>query len=118
MKICMAFIVLLFTFTCASFGQDEAVENKDVEFNNKLINISVFPIKKDLIIGAVFKDLYQPEVRKDEVIGRINDVIEKNLSMVQQIGFLLGEGASETEKMLNSIVNSFEKDNESKLKNG
>jgi hypothetical protein len=27
--------------------------------------------------------------------------------MEQKIGFLLGEGASETEKMLNSIVESF-----------
>ena len=30
-----------------------------------------------------------------------------NLEMVQKIGFLLGEGASDTEKMLNSIVESF-----------
>jgi hypothetical protein len=36
-------------------------------------------------------------------------VIEKNLEMVQKIGFLLGEGASETEKMLNSIIASYTK---------
>jgi hypothetical protein len=29
--------------------------------------------------------------------------------MVQKIGFLLGEGASETEQMLNSIVESYKK---------
>ena len=29
------------------------------------------------------------------------------IEMVQKIGFLLGEGASDTEKMLNSIVESF-----------
>jgi len=34
----------------------------------------------------------------------VTDVIDKNLSMVQKIGFLLGEGASETEQMLNSII--------------
>jgi len=37
----------------------------------------------------------------------VSDVIDKNLEMVQKIGFLLGEGASDTEKMLNSIVESF-----------
>jgi hypothetical protein len=36
-------------------------------------------------------------------------VIEKNLGMVQKIGFLLGEGASETEQMLNSIIESYRK---------
>ena len=87
---------------------DEAIENKDIIINEKLINISVFPIKKGKIAGIVFRDLYQPEIRKEELVSRINDAIEKNLNMVQQIGFLLGEGASETEKMLNSIINSFE----------
>jgi len=45
------------------------------------------------------------------VINRVNEVIEKNLQMVQQIGFLLGEGASETERMLNSIIESYQKSN-------
>jgi hypothetical protein len=36
-------------------------------------------------------------------------VIDKNLEMVQKIGFLLGEGASETEQMLNSIIESYRK---------
>jgi len=29
--------------------------------------------------------------------------------MVQKIGFLLGEGASETEQMLNSIIETYKK---------
>ena len=37
-------------------------------------------------------------------VESIQDVIDKNLAMVQKIGFLLGEGASETEQMLNSII--------------
>jgi len=91
-------------------NKDEAIDNKDVEIDDKLITLSIFPIEKGKTIGAVFKNLYQSEVRKEEVMYRINDVIEKNLGMVQQIGFLLGEGASETERMLNSIINSFEKE--------
>ncbi|MDR2010549.1 MAG: 4Fe-4S binding protein [Bacteroidales bacterium] len=95
-------------------SKNKEVDNKDIEFNDKLISITAFPIKRDRIFGAVFRDMYQPEVRKDELIERINDVIEKNLGMVQQIGFLLGEGASETERMLNSIISSFEKSNDNK----
>lgn len=90
---------------------NEAIENKDLTLNEKLMNVSVFPIRKNKIVGVVFRDLFQPEIRKEEVVNRINDVIEKNLHMVQQIGFLLGEGASDTERMLNSIINSFETQN-------
>ena len=42
---------------------------------------------------------------------RVTEVIDKNLEMVQKIGFLLGEGAAETEQMLNSIIQSFKNDN-------
>jgi len=92
-------------------GNNQPVENKDISYDDKLLNVSVFPIKKGEIAGAIFRDLYQPEVRREEVINRVNEVIEKNLQMVQQIGFLLGEGASETERMLNSIIESYQKSN-------
>jgi transcriptional regulator with PAS, ATPase and Fis domain len=86
------------------------IENRDINFKDNLLNLSVFPIKKANIVAAVFRDMHEPEVRRDEVVNRVNEVIEKNLNMVQQIGFLLGEGAAETEKMLNSIIESFRKD--------
>ena len=108
--------VQIYNFFSFVLTKSEAVDNKDIEISDKLVTLSVFPIQNGKIIGAVFKNLYQSEVRKEEVISRINDVIEKNLGMVQQIGFLLGEGASETERMLNSIINSFE--NEAKKNNG
>jgi len=62
---------------------------------------------KNGIVGAVIRDMYAPEVRKEEVIKRITDAIDINLAMVQKIGFLLGEGASETEQMLNSIIQTY-----------
>jgi len=37
-------------------------------------------------------------------------VIDQNLELVQQIGYILGEGASKTEKMLNSIIESYTHD--------
>jgi len=91
----------LFTFVLQN-NQD--VMHKDIAMNNRLLNLSVFPIKKGSILGAVLRDLSLPEVQKEEVIKKVTEVIDKNLEMVQQIGFLLGEGASDTEKMLNSII--------------
>jgi iron only hydrogenase large subunit-like protein len=85
-------------------SNNESIQNRDVSFNDKLLNISVFLIRKGKIVGAVFRDMYSPEVRKEEVIKRVTEVIDKNLALVQQIGFLLGEGASETERMMHSII--------------
>ena len=65
---------------------------------------------------GILQNLHAPEVRKDLVLKRTQDVIMENMKVVQQIAFLLGENASYTEAMLNSIVESHkdsgQKDNE------
>lgn len=93
----------LFTFV---LNKNEDIPNHDIQFEERLLNVSVFNIKAGKIIGAVVRDLHQPLVQREEVISRVTEVITKNLEMVQKIGFLLGEGASETERMLNSIIES------------
>jgi len=87
--------------------ENESVISRDVQLEDRMFNVSIFPIRQNRIAGAVIRDLFSPEVQREEVITRVSDVIDKNLDMVQKIGFLLGEGASDTEKMLNSIVESF-----------
>ncbi len=84
----------------------EDILNRDVHYGNTLLNVSVFTIKKNQIVGGIVRDLYAPEVRKEEVIGRAKTAIKENLQTVQQIAFLLGESASKTEKLLNSIIQS------------
>lgn len=87
---------------------DEDVTNKDTRYNENLLNVSIFTIRKNKIVGAVVRDMYVPEVRKEQILGRINEAITENLEMVQKIGFLLGEGAARTERMLNSIVQTYQ----------
>jgi hypothetical protein len=40
-------------------------------------------------------------------MSQAKKVIDKNLSVVQKIAYLLGENAAETESILNSIIESF-----------
>ena len=89
--------------------KDENVLSRDVNFNEGLLNISVFSLKPNKIAGAVFRDMYVAEVRQEEIINRVTEVIDENLKMVQKIAFSLGEGASTTEKMLNSIIETYKK---------
>jgi iron only hydrogenase large subunit-like protein len=93
----------LFAYVVSS---NDDVIGRDVHLNDKLLNVTIFSIKKNKIVGAVIRDMHMPEVRKEEVINRVTEVIEQNLDLVQQIAFLLGEGAAKTEKMLNSIIES------------
>ena len=87
---------------------DESRINKDVEIEGKLINVSIFQLISKKMVGAIFRNLHSKEERPEEIIHRVSEVIEENLRQVQQIGFILGEGAAKTEKMLNSIIKSYD----------
>lgn len=94
-------------------SNQQNIVNRDIHLGDKLLNLSIFTIRQGKIVGAVFRDMYAPEIRKEQVIKRVTEVIDKNLEMVQKIGYLLGEGASETEQMLNSIIEFYKSENKS-----
>ena len=52
-----------------------------------------------------------PPCRKEQIIHRARQVIENNLRTVQQIAYLIGENAAESEIALNAIVDSFSPEN-------
>ena len=89
-------------------NHDETQISRDVEIEDKWVNISIFQLVPQKLVGAVFRNLHSKEERPEEIIHRVNEVIEENLRQVQQMGFILGEGAAKTEKMLNSIIKSYE----------
>lgn len=101
----------LFTFV---FNSGDNIINRDIHLNDEIYTASFFTIKDKEIVGAVFRNMQQPEIQKEQAIERITEVIDKNLEMVQKIGFLLGEGAAETEQMLNSILQSYKQQNNDK----
>lgn len=87
-------------------SNDETIENKDVNYQENKLSVSIFPIRSRKFVGAILRDMYVPEVRKEQIINRLTEVIDENFDMVQKIAYLLGEGAAKTEQMLNSIIES------------
>lgn len=83
------------------------VIERDAKDNNKIFHITVFSIEKEGIVGAVLEDVTVPQVRRNRIMSQAKKVIDKNLSVVQKIAYLLGENAAETESILNSIIESF-----------
>lgn len=77
---------------------------RDIKYGNKMLHVSIFSIHKNKIVGAIVRDMSQPYIQREEVVNRAKTVNRKNLETVQKIAYLLGENASETEEMLNSIV--------------
>lgn len=80
---------------------------KDLRLEGKLFHLSIFSIQKFKIVCGIIYPLNEEFMSKDFLIGKLKDVIRDNLSMAQKAAFLLGENASRTETMLNTIIDSY-----------
>jgi iron only hydrogenase large subunit-like protein len=85
----------------------EDIVGHDLRHGRNILNSSIFTIEPHAVIGGIFQDITAPTFQKEQIIGRAQEVIQKNLKTVQQIAFLLGENAADSEIILNSIVHSF-----------
>jgi hypothetical protein len=85
----------------------EDIPDRDLRFQNTILHAAIFTIEKHRVVGGILQDITEPAVRKEQVIRKAQEVIQKNLATVQKIAYLLGENASESEITLNSIIESF-----------
>jgi iron only hydrogenase large subunit-like protein len=77
---------------------------------NRLLNINIFNIEENEIVGGVIMDVTSTELRREQIASRAREVINKNLSTVQDIACKLGEHMAETEILLRSISEDYADD--------
>ena len=85
----------------------EDILDRDLRFQNTILHATIFSIEKHCLVGGIMQDITKPAVRKEQVIRKAREVIQKQLATTQQIAYLLGENAAEAEITLNSIIDSF-----------
>lgn len=88
----------------------EEILERDVKIGKQVLHVSIFNIEKHHFVGGIIQDVTTPAVQKEQIVTKARQVIQHNLETVQKIAYLLGENASETEVILDSIVQSFDPD--------
>jgi iron only hydrogenase large subunit-like protein len=85
----------------------EDILDRDLRFQNTILHATIFSIEKNCLVGGIIQDITKPAVRKEQVIRKAREVIQKQIATTQQIAYLLGENAADAEITLNSIIESF-----------
>lgn len=80
---------------------------RDVRIGGRILRLTVFTVQPGCIVGGILQDITEPAVQREQILQRAQEVVRKNMATVQQIAFLLGENAAETEMMLDSLSSSF-----------
>lgn len=93
-----------------AISTEGSLARQTFQVGDKILEGSVFSIEKDQAVGGIFQDVTSPQVQKERIIRQAKQVMEKSIQSVQQIAFLLGENAAESEVMLNTIIESFSSD--------
>ena len=79
---------------------------KELQVKGKMLKLTLFTIQNRKLVCGFVRNLFLQDVRNDEIVARARAVINDNLETVQKIAYLLGESASRTEAILNSILES------------
>ena len=87
-------------------GVNDKIE-KELKLEEIVLHLSVFTIEPNNLVGGIIQDITAPSIRKEHIVNKAKDVIQKNLETVQKIAYLLGENAADSEVILNSIIDSF-----------
>ncbi|MDR2842550.1 MAG: Fe-S cluster protein, partial [Spirochaetaceae bacterium] len=99
---------MFFRFSDSNHHEFNFTENK------KILHLNIFTIEKGETAAGVIDDITTPQMQKNETIANAKAIIDKNVNVVQQIAFLLGEHAAETESILQSMIQAFNTDGEAK----
>lgn len=92
--------------TALKTGKD--IHKERFPIKNKLYDIVAFTIEKDEIVGAIITDVTQSETNREKIAQKAQEVISKNITIVQDIACLLGEHMVETEMLLSSIASDYD----------
>ena len=99
---------VIFKMFSSTLISGENTNERDLKIQNKLLHVSVITIYKHRVVGALLRDMSAPSLVREEIISRAQRVNRQNLETVQKIAFLLGDNASLTEELLNSIIESYQ----------
>jgi PAS domain-containing protein len=91
--------------TALNTGAD--IHRDSFKSGEQLLNITLFTIEPQQIVGAVIADVTPAELKREQIARRADEVIRKNLATVQDIACRLGEHMAETEMLLRSISQDY-----------
>jgi iron only hydrogenase large subunit-like protein len=83
-------------------GEDIHVEHR--LYKGKLFNLSIFSVVKHQVAGAIVTDMTSLHEGRKALARKVREVINKNITTVQEIACLLGEHMVETETILSAVA--------------
>lgn len=90
-----------------AYSDDKAMKVIDVNGLSYMLN--VYEIKGGEYYLISLRNVLDNQLAKEELYSKLQDVIQRNMKMVQNIGFVMGEETASLTSVLNSIIKDIRK---------
>lgn len=86
----------------------EDTERQDISLNGVPYTLSVYSIRRSELTIVLLRNLADPDIQVEELTARLQQTADRNIRMIQQIAFLLGEEVSESAKTIGSVIRALQ----------
>ncbi len=92
--------------TVHTSGED--TEREDIMLDRVPYTLSVYSIRRGELSIVLLRNLADPDIQVEELTARLQQTADRNIRMIQQIAFLLGEEVSESAKTIGSVIRALQ----------
>ena len=85
----------------------EEIIRQTVEVEGRLFSLTIFNVDVHEVVGALMLDITETEQKRLALIEKARTVVTNTAKTVQEIAFMLGRNAAESELILDSAVEMF-----------
>ena len=85
----------------------EEIIRQTVEVEGRLFSLTIFNVDEHEVVGALILDITDTEQKRLALIEKARTVVTNTAKTVQEIAFMLGRNAAESELILDSAVEMF-----------
>lgn len=86
----------------------EDTERQDISLNGVPYTFSVYSIRRNELTIVLLRNLADSDIQVEELTARLQQTADRNIRMIQQIAFLLGEEVSESAKTIGSVIRALQ----------
>ncbi|MEZ7955315.1 MAG: [Fe-Fe] hydrogenase large subunit C-terminal domain-containing protein [Bacteroidales bacterium] len=97
-------VITYHKYFAAVLSSGEENREFDIREDGRNLSLSIISIQPHKLVCGVIQNMDDSQVIKDIISDKIKEVIRHNAESVQRIAYILGESASFTESVLNSVV--------------
>ena len=85
----------------------EEIIRQTIDVEGRLFSLTIFNVDVHEVVGALILDITETEQKRLALIEKARTVVTNTAKTVQEIAFMLGRNAAETELILDSAVEMF-----------